>query len=166
MITLPKRRRQEGKTDYKSRKTLLKGAVPRLVFRKTTKGISGQIISSKESKDLVLITVISKKLISYGWPKEWEGSLKSLPAAYLTGYLTGKEAGKKKINKAILDIGLNRNVPKSRIYAFVKGAVDAGLNTPTKEKMFPSEDRVFGMHMKKDVKKIMDEILNKINTTK
>ena len=33
---------------------------------------------------------ISKKLLDYGWPKDKINSLKSIPAAYLTGLTFGK----------------------------------------------------------------------------
>jgi len=72
----------------------------------------------------------SKILLSHGWPKEYKGSLKSLQAAYLTGYIIGKIALEKKIKEAILDMGMHKNVHKSRIYAVLKGAIDAGLKIP------------------------------------
>ena len=89
MKTIRKRRKQ-GKTNYLKRIKLLKSGKPRVVFRKTNRYIIAQYIISKEAKDSISIGINSKILLNYGWPKEKMGSLKSLPASYLTGYLMGK----------------------------------------------------------------------------
>ena len=86
-----KRRRKEGKTDYKKRLGLLKSKKPRIVFRRTNKYLIVQYIESKEAKDKVIITITSKNLLKYGWPENATGALKSIPAAYLIGYLIGKQ---------------------------------------------------------------------------
>ena len=91
-----KRRRREGKTDYLKRLKLLKSEKPRIVFRKTNKYIIGQYVKSEEARDKVIFNVVSKELFKYKWPKEFQGSLKSISASYLTGYLIGKEIKKKK----------------------------------------------------------------------
>ena len=136
-----RRRRAEGKTDYKSRLALLKSEKPRLVVRKSNRYITAQIVSTDVAQDKIIITVTSKDLLSKGWPKELSGSLKSIPAAYLTGFLLGKLA-KGKVKEAILDIGLNRNVHKSRMYAALKGALDAGLNVPHNEAALSSIEEI------------------------
>ena len=157
-----KRRRRQGKTDYKARLSLLKSTKPRIVFRKTNKYILGQYVKSREAQDRVEIGVASSQLLKYGWPKEASGSLKSLPAAYLTGLLLGKKIlDKEDKAKAILDIGLLRNIKKSRIYAFVKGLKDAGVEIPCNEKMFPDELRLAGRHMKKNIE--FEKIKSNIN---
>ena len=156
-----KRRRREGKTDYKARLSLLKSGKPRIVFRKTNKYDIGQYVKSKEAQDSVIIGVNSSELLKFGWPMEMPGSLKSLPAAYLTGFLLGRKILDKENNvKAILDIGLLRNIKKSRIYAFLKGAVDAGVEIPCKKEVFPDESRITGRHMKRniDFNKIKEKI--------
>ena len=90
-----KRRRRENKTDYLKRLKLLKSGSPRIVFRKTNKYLIVQYVTSEETKDKIEIGITSKKLINYGWPKNLEGSLKSLPASYLVGLLIGKKILKK-----------------------------------------------------------------------
>ncbi len=132
-----KRRRKEGKTDYKARLGLLKSDRPRVVVRKTNRYIIGEIITTDVAQDKVVVYVNSKELLSKGWPKELAGSLKSLSACYLTGYLLGK---KSKIKEGIFDIGLQRNVKKSRLFAFLKGLVDSGFNISYNEEVLPNKE--------------------------
>jgi len=162
MKKLQFKRRREGKTDYNSRVKLLKSKEPRIVIRKTNKYIMAQIVMSKEARDFTTIYCNSKELAKFGW----SFSFKNLPASYLTGFLTAQKAKKKNIKKAILDLGLQRSIPGSRIYAVVKGAVDNGLEINCKEEMFPKEERIKGNHTKKsdEIKKISDEIKNKIKS--
>ena len=134
-----RRRRLEAKTDYRARIDLLKSDKPRLVIRKTNRYIIMQLVETKDAQDKVLLSVISKDLLQKGWPKDKAGSLKSKPAAYLTGYLLAKKASTK-IQEAILDLGLNRNVKKARIYSALKGAVDGGLKIPCGEDALPAEE--------------------------
>ena len=133
-----RRRRKEGKTDYKARFGLLKSGKARVVVRKTNKYLIGQIVSSDIAQDKVVVGINSKDLLANGWPKELAGSLKSLPACYLSGYLLGKKS--KEIKEGILDIGLHRNISQSRIYAFLKGLVDSGFKIAHDEKVFPSDE--------------------------
>ncbi len=148
-MKVPKRRRREGKTDYRARIALLKSGKPRVVVRKTNRYIIAQLVKSKEAQDSVAIGVTSKHLLKYGWPQELSGSLKSIPASYLTGYLLGKKMLKINESKAILDIGLARSTKGSRLYAVVKGLLDAGIEIPCSEKVLPSQDRINGEHMEK-----------------
>ena len=137
-----KRRRKEGKTDYKARLGLLKSGKARIIARKTNRYFIGQVIISDIAQDKVIVGVNSKELLSKGWPKELEGSLKNLTDCYLTGFLLGKklEGSKESIKEAVLDIGLQRNIKKSRIYAFLKGLIDSGLEIPHNKEALPSED--------------------------
>ncbi len=136
-----KRRRIEAKTDYLARMELIKAKKPRLVIRKTNRYIIAQLVETTIAQDAVIIGVTSKDLLTKGWPKEAQGSLKSLPAAYLTGFLLAKSA-KGKVKEVIVDFGLHRNVQKSRIYAVVKGALDAGLEIPCNEKALPDLESI------------------------
>ena len=87
-----KRRRREGKTDYKLRLNLLKSGIPRIVIRRTNKYFNVQAVESNEAKDKVLLTVSSKDLIKEGGlDKKYSGSLKSITAGYLTGILTARK---------------------------------------------------------------------------
>jgi large subunit ribosomal protein L18 len=163
MRTIRKRRRTEGKTDYKARLNLLKSGKPRIIVRKTNKYIIGQFIKINEARDSVSVGIISKDLLDFGWPKEAVGSLKSLPAAYLTGLLLGKRVIEKEgKTKAVFDIGLLRNVKKSRIYAFLKGVMDSGLEIAGKKESLPDENRINGRHLKKQIpfEKIKEAINN------
>lgn len=153
-----RRRRLEAKTDYKSRLTLLKSEKPRLVVRKTNKYIIAQIVESDVAQDKILFGITSKALLSKGWPEDKSGSLKSLAAAYLAGLMLGKMA-KSKVKECILDIGMNRNVKKSRIYAVLKGAIDAGIKIPNDPSSLPSlEDLKKNEKTSKTFEKMVKEI--------
>lgn len=151
MTKVDKRRRREGKTDYSRRIRILNGGVPRIIFRKSNKYITAQYITSREAQDKIEIGFTSKDLLGYGWPKEFLGSLKSVPASYLTGLLIGKEVITKKMKQPIIDFGMIRNVHKSRAYAFLKGVVDAGIKINHPEGIFPDESRISGKHMKNSI---------------
>lgn len=137
MKKIPKRRRMEARTDYRARLALLKSEKPRLVIRKSNRYILAQVVESHSAQDRVVINATSKDLLSKGWPQEFKGSLKSLPAAYLLGLMIGKKA-EVKTKEAILDLGMQRNVKKSRIYAVLKGVLDSGLAVPHSPDSLPS----------------------------
>ena len=84
-----KRRRRESKTDYKLRKNILKSGIPRIVIRRTNRYFVVQAIESVEAQDKVIAGVTSKELLKKGWDAKKAGSLKSIPAGYLTG-ITGQ----------------------------------------------------------------------------
>lgn len=161
-MRVERRRQRERRTDYKSRLNLLKSELPRIVVRKSNRYIFVQYVKSEHAQDKVLLGVSSKELLKYGWPKEASGSLKSIPACYLTGLIFGKEAKAriKEKEKAILDLGLGRNIKKSRVYSVLKGIVDSDIEIPHNEKVFPDEKRVQGMHLKHKIN--IQEIKNKI----
>lgn len=142
------RRRRENKTDYKARLTLLKSGLPRIVVRKTNQYVILQLVESREAQDHILCAVNSKELLKYGWPASSKGSLKSAPAAYLTGYAFGCKIKKMNVKNVILDIGLAMSTKGSRIYAAVKGLIDSGVEVPCSEDILPKEDRISGKHMK------------------
>jgi large subunit ribosomal protein L18 len=161
---MPYKRRRKMKTNYRKRIELLKSNKPRLVVRKTNKYIIAQIVISKEAQDYTIIGITSKILKKYNW----NFSFKNLPASYLTGLIIGKLALKKGINEAILDIGLNRATKGNRIFAVLKGALDAGLKIPHSEEILPSEERIKGIHIAsylekfKDLPKFFEEVKEKI----
>jgi large subunit ribosomal protein L18 len=136
-----RQRRLKGKTDYKARLALLKSEKPRLVVRKTNRYIIAQLVVTEIAQDKVMIGLSSKSLLTKGWPKEKSGSLKSLAACYLTGLLIGKLA-KEKYKEAILDMGMYRNIQKSRLYSFLKGAIDAGLKVPHGKEALPNDEQI------------------------
>ncbi len=158
-LTIKLRRRKEQKTDYKARLGLLKGSLPRLVIRKSNRYIVAEIIKSREAQDSVVCYAVSKELKKYGW----NISLKNIPAAYMTGFLAGTKAKKAGISKAITDIGRQRSTKGGKIYAVVKGAIDAGLDINCSKEIMPSNDRIEGKHLKnKDTKILMDSVKGKI----
>ena len=157
MTKTQRRRRREAKTDYNARFGLLKSEKPRLVIRKTNRYILAQIIESNIAQDKVIVRAHSKELLEKGWPKERSGSLKSLVAAYLTGKLLAKKLNGK-IKEVILDIGMNRNVGGSRIYALTKGALDGGLKIPHKSESLPSEERLKSNEKTRDLIKLKEKI--------
>jgi len=152
------RRKSEGKTNYKKRISLVSSGVSRLVVRKTLTKIITQIIDFDVKGDVVKVAAVSNELRDLGY----KGNLKNIPAAYLTGYLIGKKALKAKVNEANLDIGFNTSIPGVKIYAVLKGVIDAGLKVAASEEVFPSEDRIMGKHIEgfkdnvEDIKKKID----------
>jgi large subunit ribosomal protein L18 len=157
-----KRRRKENKTDYLKRLKLLKSNMPRIVFRRTNKYIIAQYVTSKQAKDKVEIGLSSKQLIKYGWPKEFQGSLKSIPASYLTGFLIGKKIIKEKKETPIVDFGMIKVLHKTKIFAFLKGLIDAGIKINYKKDVFPNDEKITGKNLKKDFSKTFNEIKSKI----
>lgn len=154
-----RRRRKEGKTDYKARLSMLKSGMPRIAIRKSNRYISIQLIESEAAVDKVIMGFNSKELLKKGWPKEKTGSLSSLPAAYLTGFLFGKKVLKdKEKTGAIVDLGLYRSIRGSKLYAAVKGVADSGFDVKCEESVFPSKERLLG---NEDTQKIVKQIKDK-----
>ncbi|MFH0715173.1 MAG: 50S ribosomal protein L18 [Candidatus Diapherotrites archaeon] len=137
------RRRREQKTDYSKRLALLKTERPRMVVRLSNQYVRCQIVHFKPEGDEALASVYSKQLKKIGW----NGSGKNLPACYLTGFWMGREALQKGISEAILDMGMKTPVHGGRVFAVLKGAVDAGLKIPHDEKAFPPLERIQGKHI-------------------
>ncbi len=141
-MKLDKRRRLEGRTDYKKRLRLLKGGYLRLVVRKSNRYILLQIVESRHAQDKVLVTASTKELLKKGWPSEKAGLLKSLGAAYLGGFLLGKKIKNRIKEKVILDSGLIPNTRGSRVYAAVKGVKDAGIEIDIGEEVVPPAEKI------------------------
>jgi len=157
-MKVAKRRRRENKTDYLTRKSMLKSAKPRLVFRKTNKYIIAQYVLSNEAKDAVTIGVTSKILLKHGWPEANKGSLKSIPASYLTGYFMGKKILKDKLEEPIVDLGMIRTVQKTKVFAFIKGLKDSGLGISCNDEKCPEEERLKGKIDIETIKSKIDSI--------
>lgn len=139
------RRRREGRTNYRKRLKLLMSKKVRFVVRITNQRIIAQMISYSPNGDRVLVNLSSEKLREFGW----KGDLNNTPAAYLTGLLTGKMALKLGIKEAILDIGLRSPVKGSRVFAALRGAIEAGLEIPHDEEILPDDSRIHGEHIAK-----------------
>ena len=153
-----RKRRKSQQTDYGRRFKLLKSDRPRLVFRKTNSAVIAQYTTSEAAQDAVSFGVTSKALLKHGWPETFKGSLKSIPASYLTGFLVAKKIAKEKLDAPIVDLGMQRTLYKTRVYAFIKGLIDAGLEVNCKEEAFPEEERIMGSSMKEDFTKTFETI--------
>ncbi|MDP2750408.1 MAG: 50S ribosomal protein L18 [Nanoarchaeota archaeon] len=148
--TVRKRRRREGRTNYKKRIKLLLSKKPRLVVRKTNDHITAQIIEFNPKGDKVLASAHSKNLQKLGWTF----SNNNLPASYLLGMLIAQKSKEKKCIEAILDTGLNSSIKGSKIYAVAKGAIDNGLNIHHSINIIPDEKRLNGEHIIEYAKKV------------
>ena len=148
------RRRREAKTDYKARRILATSDRPRFVVRSSNKNISIQLVKSKIVGDVVLTQVGSSELDKYGWL----GGKKNTPAAYLLGMLAGRKALNVGIGEANLDLGLARPTPGSRVFAAVKGALDAGFKVPCDSDVLPEVGRIEGNSISEYAKMIKDSL--------
>ena len=141
---VPFRRKREGKTDYRQRIRLIKSGLPRLVVRGSLKHFSAQVIKATVEGDKVLTSAHSKELKGdFGWL----GGCGNIPAAYLTGYLCGLKALKKGVKEAVLDIGLHSPTKGARVFAALKGFLDAGLSVRHGEEILPGDERIKGQHI-------------------
>ena len=138
--TVPYRRKREGKTDYHKRLQLLLSDKPRIVVRKTNTKLIVQLVRYVPAGDVVICSATPKDLQQAGWTF----NCKNTPAAYLLGLALGKKALQQKVSEAIVDLGLHAAIKGSKLYAVVKGCIDAGLQIPHDPAVFPSEDRIQG----------------------
>jgi len=160
MFIIAHRRRREQKTNFKRRLALIKSGKPRMVVRKSLEGMSIQFVQFNRDGDKTLCGAVAQELKKSGW----SFSLGNTPAAYLTGLLAGKKAKRNNITEAVLDIGMQTSTKGSRLYAALKGVVDAGVDVPHDKEMFPSDDRILGKHIKgaEGLTKNFEETKNKI----
>ena len=71
----------------------------------------------------------------------WNYNTKNIPAAYLAGYLCGKNYKGKEV---ILDAGLRKPTKLSKIYAALQGVIDAGVKVQGVEIAFEDKNKLFG----------------------
>jgi len=140
---VPFRRRREGKTDYKARRALIISKLPRVVTRGSLKHMNVQIIEATPTGDKVIASAHSQELKKYGW----QVACRNLPSAYLTGLLCGGRAVAKKVKKAVADIGLNQPTKGARVFASLKGVIDAGVDVPCAADKVPREKVIKGQHI-------------------
>jgi large subunit ribosomal protein L18 len=155
---VPFRRRRDGRTDYRQRAKLLRARIPRAVVRTSLRNTSVQFIEYESGGDKVLASANSKELADMGWSL----STGNIPAAYLTGYLAGKRAKKAGVEEAVLDIGLKVPVKGAACFATLKGLLDAGLEIPHGEEIFPPDERIKGHHIGENVEKLFVEVKSKM----
>ncbi|MDG6220520.1 MAG: 50S ribosomal protein L18 [Candidatus Thermoplasmatota archaeon] len=159
---VPFRRRKEGKTNFVRRRNLLLSEKTRVVVRRSSRYIRVQFVNYDEKGDQVIATAFSRELPQYGW----EGSGKSIPAAYLTGYLAAKRAAKSGLEEAVMDIGLHNPHPKGRIFSALKGVTDAGIEVPHNESILPEDDRLGGAHIDEKIPGLVEKVKNQIDSAK
>ena len=148
------RRLREVKTNYKKRGTMLMGKRDFITVNITNENTQVQILTPGMTGDKVVASAHSRYLLQKGW----KGSRKSVPAAYLTGYLAGKKAIGKGAKGAIMYTGTRRFT--QRMAAALKGLIDAGLEVPADPETFPADERINGEHLtvKNEVSKIKSAI--------
>jgi LSU ribosomal protein L18P len=137
---VPHKRRRKQQTDYQQRRKLVQSGKPRAVVRTSNKHTQTHIAHFQTEGDENTAHATSKELSEYGW----EHNTGNLPAAYLTGFLTGIKADE---DTAILDIGLREKTSGGRVFAAVQGMNDAGLEVPVGEEALPEEGRMKGEHI-------------------
>ena len=148
MIALQFARKRKRATDYRKRLKLILSGRPRLVIRKTSRQIIVQVTKFEEKGDNVIASAGSGRLRKYGW----QLAVKNIPAAYLTGFMAGREALSKGVKSAVMDAGVGKPSSKGRIYSALKGAIDAGLGVKAASDEFPIPERLSGSHISKYVK--------------
>ncbi|MEB3779371.1 MAG: 50S ribosomal protein L18 [Desulfurococcales archaeon] len=157
---VPLRRRREGKTNYYKRFKLVISGKPRLVVRRTNEYYWVQVIEARIEGDRILAAAHSRELAKhYGWL----GDYNNTSAAYLTGLLAGYRALLAGVEEAVLDIGLQAPVRGSRVFAALKGALDAGLRVPHSEEILPDVERIRGEHVAEWARKLAEEDPEKYN---
>jgi large subunit ribosomal protein L18 len=156
---VPFRRRREGKTDYRARLKLIRSGSPRLVVRRTLNHTTIQLVTYDEKGDRVIVSASTGHLRELGWAF----ATGNTPAAYLAGLMAGRRAFKASVTEAILDLGRIRPSKGSRVFAALKGVIDAGVEVPHSDEVLPSEQRIKGAHLNKpEIAKNFDEVRQKI----
>jgi len=162
-----RRRRHQGKTDYRARRKMVRqdknkfnNRKYRLVVRFTNRKCICQIMYATIRGDIVVAQANSAELTNYGVPV----GHKNYAAAYCTGLLVARrvlkafnlhetfkgkddidgeeyhvedEEGDRRPFKCILDVGLQTTAVGHRMWGALKGAVDGGLHIPHTQKKFP-----------------------------
>jgi large subunit ribosomal protein L18 len=131
---------------------LLRGGSLRAVVRVSNTQVICQLVEFGMKGDKILDSVSGQTLIdNYKWPND--ASKKSIPASYLAGYSLGKRAIKAGHKEAILDIGLAASSTGNRVFAALKGMIDAGMELPHGDSVLPSDDRINGVHINANLAK-------------
>src|SRR5919204_3440567 len=101
MYKLTLKRNRQRKTNYRKRTALLLSRRNYIVAKISDQNISGQILKPTIKGDITICSAHSKELRKYGW----KGSMNSLPACYLKGFLLGKKSIANSTDNAILYTG-------------------------------------------------------------
>ena len=135
------KRTRQRKTNYRKRAALLLNRSYFIVAKISDLNVSCQVLKPTIKGDIVICSAYSRELRKYGW----KGSMNSLPACYLTGFLLGKKSIANATNNAILYTGTGSFT--SRVAACLKGILAAGVNVPVSEDNLPTDDRTSGKHI-------------------
>jgi large subunit ribosomal protein L18 len=148
------RRLREEKTNYKKRKIMLMSRRNFVTVQISNENTLVQIHKPEFAGDKVIASAHSRFLVQKGW----QGSRKSVPAAYLTGYYAGKKALSKGAKDVIMYSGTRKYT--QRMAAALRGVIDAGLDVPADKEVLPADDRINGDHLKvkNDIAKIKSSI--------
>ena len=150
------KRRRNAKTDYQRRMKMLRGEVPRAVVRISNTQVTCQIVDFEPYGDKILNSVNGNTLVEkFKWPKQ--ASRKSIPACYLAGLALGNMAVSSGTKEAVLGLGLASSSRGNRIYSALKGMIDAGLDIPHSESIFPDDDRINGSHIDESISKAFEK---------
>jgi large subunit ribosomal protein L18 len=155
---VPFKRRRLGKTDYRMRHKLVSSGLPRAVVRCTSKNTIVQFIEFNPRGDSVVATATTMELEKLGW-KHTTGNI---PSAYLAGFMAGKRASKAGVEKAVLDMGLRPPKRGTKVFAALKGMLDAGIDIPHSDEVLPAEERISGNHINEKVAKMFEAVAGKI----
>jgi len=162
-----RRRRREGKTDFRARRKMVQqdknkfnNKKYRLIVRVTNRKVICQIAYATIRGDMVVCSAMSTELTKFGVPVGHT----NYAAAYCTGLLIARrvlkkygldetfkgkeeidgedyhiedEEGDKRPFKCILDLGLQTTSAGCKLWGALKGAVDGGLHIPHSNKNFP-----------------------------
>jgi len=162
-----RRRRREGKTDFRARRKMVRqdknkfnNRKYRFIVRFTNTKCICQVAYATIRGDMVIAAANSKDLADFGVPV----GHKNYASAYCTGLLCARRVlkkleldekfkGKEELNgeeyhiedeeteqrpfKCILDVGLQSTTVGARMWGALKGAVDGGLHIPHSTKNFP-----------------------------
>lgn len=137
------RRRREGKTDYRTRLALLKSGETRVVVRSTNSNVIVQFVTYDETGDKVVASGEARELPEMGY----KAAGNNTPSAYLAGRLAAKRAKEAGVDAGVLDIGRASPHKGGVLFGALKGVVDAGIEVPAGEGVFPTEDRLRAEHL-------------------
>jgi len=152
------RRRRENRTDYYTRRKLLASHETRAVVRRSNKNITVQFVDFTMEGDKVAVAAEARELTKMGW----EFACSNIPAAYLVGYNAGLKAKKVGIEYAVLDIGQQNPKHGGVLFAVAKGIIDAGVEVPCGEDVFPTDDRLNGKHIDEKIEAAMSSMKQKL----
>ncbi len=133
------RRKRNKRTNYRKRMKYLSSNQPRLVIRTSLRNIQLQVIEFYPIGDKILFSATSMNLKKLGW----KANTGNIPSAYLTGLMLGKMI-KNKVDSLVPDFGLYGPIKGSRLYASLKGVMDAGIKVHCAKEVLPNEDRISG----------------------